>query len=122
VWRVWFRVSNIEVIKIGLDIIIHYGYTGYMKTQTNVGNTWKLYTAKNQLSSIIERTATAPQTITVRGREKAVIISSDDYRKLKKPKKNIVDCLSGYLTDDDVHIFERDISKVERGTPIAQLD
>jgi prevent-host-death family protein len=105
-----------------LDRIIPSGYTSYMKTQTQSKNTWQLYTAKNQLSSIIERTATAPQIITVRGRETAVIISCEDYRKLKKPKKNIVDCLSGYLEDDDISLFERDASKIERGTPVEQFD
>ncbi|GHV25479.1 hypothetical protein AGMMS4952_03320 [Spirochaetia bacterium] len=95
------------------------GYIGYMKTHEN---TWQLYTAKNQLSSIIERTATAPQTITVRGKEAAILISCDDYRKLKKPRKNIVDCLSGYLEDDDINLFERDVSKKERGTPVEQFD
>jgi hypothetical protein len=68
-----------------------------MKTQTITNNTWQLYSAKNQLSRI------------------------DEYQKLKKPKRSI-DCLSGYLDDDDIKLFERDKSAAERGTPIELLD
>jgi prevent-host-death family protein len=92
-----------------------------MKTPAKSDNTWQLYTAKNQLSHIIERAAAVPQTITVRGKETVVIISCDDYKKLKEPKKNIVDFLSGYL-DDDISLFERDKSAIERGTPVEQFD
>ncbi|GHV83788.1 hypothetical protein AGMMS50212_11280 [Spirochaetia bacterium] len=93
-----------------------------MKTQAKADNTWQLYTAKNQLSNVIARAANHPQTITVRGKEKVVIISCDDYRKLKKPRNNIVDCLSDYLDDDDINLFDRDASKIERGTPIEQFN
>jgi prevent-host-death family protein len=92
-----------------------------MKTQAKSNNTWQLYSAKNQLSRIVELTAVAPQTITVRGKKTAVLIAYDDYQKLKKPKKNI-DCLSGYLDDDDGELFERDKSTVERGTTIELPD
>jgi prevent-host-death family protein len=92
-----------------------------MKTQTITNNTWQLYSAKNQLSRIVELTARAPQTITVRGKNAAVLIAYDEYQKLKKPKRSI-DCLTGYLDDDDIKLFERDKSAAERGTPIELLD
>jgi prevent-host-death family protein len=80
-----------------------------MKTPAIATNTWQLYSAKNQLSRIVELTARAPQTITVRGKNAAVLIAYEDYQKLIKPKRSI-DCLSGYLDDDDVPLFERDTS------------
>jgi prevent-host-death family protein len=81
-------------------------------------NTWQLYDAKNQLSRIIEMTATSPQTITVRGKEAVVVLSCDDYRKLAAPKKNIADFLRGSLDDDDLPALKRGKSTTERRTPI----
>ncbi len=54
-------------------------------------NVWQLQEAKNKLSEVLrEAREHGPQTITLRGEEEAVVISADEYRKLKdvnKPKK-----------------------------------
>jgi antitoxin Phd len=44
---------------------------------------WKLEAAKARLSEVVRQAAEhGPQTITVRGREAAVLVSADDYRRL----------------------------------------
>ncbi|GHV92616.1 hypothetical protein AGMMS50268_31190 [Spirochaetia bacterium] len=42
-------------------------------------------------SDVIKSTATRPQIITVRGVEAAVILSMNDYRKLKGKKPSLID-------------------------------
>jgi prevent-host-death family protein len=86
-------------------------------------NTWQLYTAKNQLSRIVEKAARIPQTITVRGKETVVILSCDEYRRLVKPKESFIEALCvPILDDEDEKLFARDTSMVERGTPIELFD
>jgi antitoxin Phd len=48
--------------------------------------TWTLARAKDQLSELIRQAGEAgPQTISVRGEAKAVVISADDYAALCDP-------------------------------------
>jgi prevent-host-death family protein len=49
--------------------------------------TWQLQKAKAMLSEVVRSAAREPQIITVRGEEKAVILSMDEYKKLSKPDK-----------------------------------
>jgi prevent-host-death family protein len=46
-------------------------------------DTWQLQDAKAKFSQLIKSAEKAPQIITVRGEETAVIISIDKYRKLE---------------------------------------
>jgi prevent-host-death family protein len=56
--------------------------------EAQVRNTkWQLQEAKAMLSKVVKSAAKEPQIITVRGEEKAVVLSMDDYRKLSKPEK-----------------------------------
>ncbi|MBN8219494.1 MAG: type II toxin-antitoxin system Phd/YefM family antitoxin [Spirochaetes bacterium] len=52
---------------------------------------WQIQVAKNRLSEVV-RTAQnkGPQIITQNGVETAVLLSADDYRRLKKPALNLV--------------------------------
>ena len=44
---------------------------------------WQLQEAKNKLSEVVQQAQRAgPQSITVHGREAAVVISADEYRSL----------------------------------------
>ncbi len=53
---------------------------------------WQLQTAKNQLSEVVDTAIRAgPQMITRRGVEAVVVLSVEEYRKLKKRKTNLVD-------------------------------
>lgn len=47
---------------------------------------WKLETAKARFSEVVRQAKDeGPQTITVRGREAAVVLSVDEYRRLSGP-------------------------------------
>jgi len=51
---------------------------------------WQLHDAKNRLSRVIEEAKDAAQIITVRGREAAVVLSIEEYRRLTTPKTSFV--------------------------------
>ena len=52
---------------------------------------WQLQEAKNRFSRLVEQAQhNGPQIVTKHGRETVVIISADEYRKLIRPKKDIV--------------------------------
>lgn len=53
---------------------------------------WQLQEAKARLSEVIKQASKeGPQTITMRGEPTAVLISKDDYERLKKPRGKFVD-------------------------------
>lgn len=45
---------------------------------------WSLHDAKNRLSQLVRDAQDAPQTISVRGEERAVVLSSEAYRRLTR--------------------------------------
>ena len=54
--------------------------------------TWQLQEAKARLSEVIKQASKeGPQTITMRGEPTAVVLSKDEYERLKHPKRNFVD-------------------------------
>lgn len=55
-------------------------------------NSWQLQEAKDQLSRIVAAARTRrPQTITVHGKDAVVVLSTETYRKLRKPKVSLVE-------------------------------
>ena len=58
-----------------------------------VSKTWQLQEAKNRLSEVVKMAAQAPQSISLRGKPVAVIISMESYKKLIKPRKSLVKLL-----------------------------
>ena len=54
---------------------------------------WQLQDAKNKLSQVLQQAkSSGPQVITVRGRETAVVLSTEDYQHLLQQNNgNIVD-------------------------------
>jgi prevent-host-death family protein len=48
---------------------------------------WQLQEAKAMLSKVVKSADRGPQIITVRGEEKAVVLSMDEYKKLTKTKE-----------------------------------
>lgn len=49
---------------------------------------WTLAEAKDQLSEVVRRAARqGPQTISVRGKETAVVLAKDEYDRLRAPDK-----------------------------------
>lgn len=54
--------------------------------------TWQLQEAKARLSEVIKQASKeGPQTITMRGEPTAVVISRNEYERLKHPMGNLVD-------------------------------
>jgi prevent-host-death family protein len=55
---------------------------------------WQLQDAKNRLSQVVASACSqGPQTITLRGRPAAVVISFAEYARLVKPKSSLADFL-----------------------------
>ena len=53
---------------------------------------WQLQEAKNRLSEVVDRALhQGPQLITRRGAETAVVLSMDDYRKMRQPETDLVE-------------------------------
>jgi antitoxin Phd len=51
---------------------------------------WKLEDAKARFSELVRRaTSEGPQTVTVRGREAAVVLSAEQYEKLQPAKDRL---------------------------------
>ena len=54
--------------------------------------TWQLQEAKARLSEVIKQASKeGPQTITMRGEPTAVVISKDEYERLKQPRGSFVE-------------------------------
>jgi antitoxin Phd len=51
---------------------------------------WQLHDAKNRLSEVVSQTRNGAQVITVRGRETAVVVSIEDYRRLVQRKVSLL--------------------------------
>jgi len=52
---------------------------------------WQLQEAKNKLDQVIQKArASGPQTIAVQGKEAAVVLSAEDYRRLTEKKNSLV--------------------------------
>jgi prevent-host-death family protein len=66
---------------------------------------WKLKTAKARLNEVVRAAEAGPQTITVRGREAAVVIAADEYRRITAGS-------SGELREDLVIDFDFDFDRV----------
>ena len=56
--------------------------------------TWQLQEAKNRFSEVVDEALLhGPQTVTRHGREAVVVLSYDDYIKLKPQKPNLLQAL-----------------------------
>jgi len=54
-------------------------------------NLWQLQDAKNKFSSLVEKAKKlGPQIVTKHGQEAVVVLSFSEYKKLVKPKQDIV--------------------------------
>jgi prevent-host-death family protein len=69
---------------------------------------WQLQEAKNRLSQVVNSALhDGPQTITLRGKPAAVVVSFDDYRKLTLPRTG----LSQFFRQSPLHDVELDLSR-----------
>ena len=86
----------------------------------HAGHKWQLQDAKAQFSHVVREAQKAPQIITVRGEEVAVIQSADAFRQQQTPPKEQVHWLDRLLEcprgpELTVHRDPKDI--VGAGTP-----
>ena len=52
---------------------------------------WQLQEAKNELNRVIQQAKiSGPQMLTVQGKEAAVVLSAEDYRRLTEKKDSLV--------------------------------
>ena len=73
-----------------------------------MGHAWQLQEAKNKLSSLVERAQKeGPQIITKHGKEAVVVMSVEDYKKMSKPKADLV----SFLQNSPLHGLEIDITR-----------
>lgn len=73
-------------------------------------NRWQLQHAKARLSEVIQRACIdGPQTITLRGKDKAVVVSAEEYDRLTCPPLSIAEALARFpIREEDVDtIFAR---------------
>lgn len=85
-----------------------------MDKHTRLTPSWKLQDAKNRLSEVVRAAVErGPQAITVRGAAKAVMVSAEDFQKiryiLEKDQMNFTEFLLSIPQGgpDDEEIFER---------------
>ena len=67
---------------------------------------WSLQDAKNRFSEVVQRARReGPQTVTLRGKPAAVVVSAADYAALAGKRPSLVDdLLSGPAWDDDLAV------------------
>jgi prevent-host-death family protein len=85
--------------------------TRNQKLPTSMENTWKAQDAKARFSEVMRRARElGPQHVTVHGREEAVVISAEDFRKLKGETRTGADLVAAMQAcpwPEDL-IFERE--------------
>jgi len=71
---------------------------------------WQLQEAKNRLSQVVESARhDGPQTITLRGKPAAVVVSFEEFRKLSQPQLS----LSQFFRQSPLHAIELDLLRSE---------
>lgn len=69
---------------------------------------WQLQEAKNRLSQVVDSALhDGPQTITLRGKPAAVVVSFDEYRKLTLPRTG----LSQFFKQSPLREVELDVGR-----------
>jgi prevent-host-death family protein len=69
---------------------------------------WQLQEAKNRLSQVVDSALhDGPQTITLRGRPAAVVVSFEEYRQLTLPRT----CLSQFFRQSPLLGVELDLGR-----------
>lgn len=73
-----------------------------------VGNQWQLQEAKNKFSNLVEKAQKiGPQVVTKHGKDAVVVLSIEEYNKLKKPKVNLVNFFRNSPLAKEEILFER---------------
>ena len=74
---------------------------------------WQLQEAKAMFSEVIKAASVKPQTITIHGKETAVLMSIDRYKKLVRPKQTLYEFIQNSpLRDIDLELPQRQPEKM----------
>lgn len=65
-----------------------------MTNTTSRRRHWQVQEAKARFSALVRAAASGPQTITVRGRRAAVVLSAKDFDRLKRPRPSFAEFLA----------------------------
>jgi len=82
---------------------------------------WHLQDAKNNFSKVVQKAISeGPQTVTLRGKPAAVVVSADEYEKLVSSKPSLEEFLlrEGPVWDDE---FVEDVNRRDK-TPARDID
>jgi len=81
-------------------------------------STWQLQAAKARLSEVIKKaTKEGPQSITVRGEQTAIVISTEEYERLKHPRGSFVE----FMRHSPLYGVELDLKRVQTLTREADV-
>jgi prevent-host-death family protein len=70
--------------------------------------TWQLQEAKNRFSEVVEEAIKhGPQTVTKHGREAVVVMSVEEYQRMKQPQKNLFQ----FFQDSPMYGVELDLTR-----------
>ena len=76
---------------------------------------WQLQEAKAMLSEVIKAAMIKPQTITIHGKETAMILSVEEYKKLTSPKQSLYELIqSSPLRDTELELPQRSPEKMRK--------
>ena len=77
-----------------------------------IGNHWQLQDAKNKFSSLVNQAREhGPQIVTKHGKDAVIVLSIEEYNKLVKPQKSLVQFFQDSpLAQEDIS-FERSKEK-----------
>ena len=79
-----------------------------IKDQHTFERQWQLQDAKNRLSQVVERAVhDGPQTITLRGKPTAVVVSFEEFRRLNAPQES----LASFFKKSPLHGLELDLQR-----------
>ncbi len=77
-----------------------------------IGNQWQLQEAKNKFSSlVIQAQEIGPQIVTKHGEAAVVVISAEEYNRLVKPEKDLVQFFQDSPLAGEEISFERSREK-----------
>jgi prevent-host-death family protein len=79
---------------------------------------WRIREAKARLNEVIRRASReGPQTITMREEPAAVVISKDEYERLRRPRENFVD----FMRRSPLYGVKINLKKEQTLTPTSTL-
>jgi len=84
-----------------------------IKTASKEKTEWQLQEAKAMFSEVIKSAYYRPQTITVRGKATAVILSFEEYKKLTSPRQTLFEFIqSSPLRDTALELPAREAEEM----------